>query len=302
MNTPSVMQKSIVTLILSVLFLPLYSQSYFQKFRLLFKEKDSAAITKLLADWEKNKPQDPELYTCAFNFYFSNSKREIVSLQQAAPAGESFQLKDSTGKTVAFLGANKEHNPVLLEKAFRYINKGIEKFPDRLDMRFGKCFVLNLIKDYSNFTSSIIETVERSVFNKNKWLWTENQPKAEAEKTLLSGIQDYLRDLYNTGDDNLLQNMVDIGTLTLKYYPDHVEILSTTSVALLLKKEYAKAIAYLKHAEELNPKDFIVLNNIAHGYKLQGDKANAVRYYELVEKYGDEEAKAEARENIRKLK
>jgi hypothetical protein len=45
-----------------------------------------------------------------------------------------------------------------------------------------------------------------------------------------------------------------------------------------------------------------VLNNIAQGYKLKGDKANAIKYYELTEKYGDERAKEDAKRNIKELK
>jgi len=169
-------------------------------------------------------------------------------------------------------------------------------------MRFGKCYALGQIKDYGNFTKEIIETVAYSVVNKNNWLWTENKKQDDAENFMLSAIQDYLGQLYATEDDRLLDNMIQIGEATLKHYPKSVEILSTTSVAFLLKKDYDKALVYLKQAEQLNPKDYIVLNNIAQGYKLKGDKANAIKYYELMAQYGDEEAKQQARENIKALK
>ncbi len=96
--------------------------------------------------------------------------------------------------------------------------------------------------------------------------------------------------------------MKQIGDVALKYYPNNIEILSTTAVANMLTKDYDKAIGYLKHAEKLNPKDFIVLNNIAQGYKLKGDKKNAIRYYELTEKYGNAQAKEQARKIIKELK
>jgi hypothetical protein len=53
---------------------------------------------------------------------------------------------------------------------------------------------------------------------------------------MLSAIQSYLKQLYDTEDDSLLTNMIQIGEGTLKYYPNTVEILSTTSVALLLTR------------------------------------------------------------------
>jgi tetratricopeptide (TPR) repeat protein len=133
-------------------------------------------------------------------------------------------------------------------------------------------------------------------------LWTENKKQEKGQVFLLETIQSYLKELYDTEDDKLLPNMIKIGETTLKYYPNTVEILSTTSVALMLTKQYDKAIQYLKQAEQLNPKDYIVLNNIAQAYKLKGDKINAIKYYDLAAKYGDEQVQRQAKENIEKLK
>ncbi|MBO9151607.1 tetratricopeptide repeat protein [Chitinophaga sp. GCM10012297] len=296
------MQKITTLVILSLLSAHSYGQSNYQQFTSLFKKKDTAALKTLLANWERTAPNDPELYTSAFNFYFSGSRREMLSLQKNAPKEEGLRVTDNSGKTVAFLTSGADYDADKLARAFGYINTGIAKFPDRLDMRFGKCFVFGQIADYENFTKEIIATVDRSVVNKNNWRWTENKPPDQPEELLLSSIQSYLAQLYNTENDDLLDNMIRIGEATLKHYPGNVEILTTTSTAFLLKKNYDKALGYLQRAEKLNPKDGIVLNNIAHCYKLKGDKTNALKYYELTEKYSDEEGKAMARENIKQLK
>ncbi len=70
----------------------------------------------------------------------------------------------------------------------------------------------------------------------------------------------------------------------------------------MLTKNHEKAITYLKQAEKLNPKDFIVLNNIDQGYKLKGDNENAIKYYLLTAKYGDEQAKQTSKSEMDKLK
>lgn len=296
------MQKIIALAILSLFSAHSYGQSNYQQFNSLFRKKDTAAIKTLLANWEKTAPDDPELYTSAFNYYFSGSRREMLSLQKNAPEGEALRITGDNGKTVAFLAEGADYDPDKLARGFSYINTGIAKFPDRLDMRFGKCFVFGEIQDYENLTQEVIAAIDRSVVNKNNWRWTGNKPADNPRKLLLSCIQDYLVQIYNTENDDLLDNMVRIGEATLKHYKDNVEILTTTSTAFLLKKNYDKALEYLKQAEKLNPKDGIVLNNIAHCYKLKGDKTNAIKYYELTEQYGDEEGKAMARENIKQLK
>jgi tetratricopeptide (TPR) repeat protein len=295
------MQKILSLLIFTVFTSALFGQTNHEKFKTLYAKKDTTGIKSLLTEWEKTNPGDPELYTSAINFYFSNSKQEIISIDKEQKTKEAVQLTDSTGKVAGYINSNAGYNPEKLSNAIKFANRAIEKFPNRLDIRFGKCYILAEIGDYDNFTKEIIKTVEYSQVNKNNWLWTENKKQEDAENSMLATIQSYLKQLYDTEDDNLLPNMIQIGEATLKYY-NNVEILSTTSVALMLTKNYDKAIGYLKLAEKMNPKDFIVLNNIAQGYKLKGDKANAIKYYELTEKYGDEEAKKQARQNIKDLK
>lgn len=293
-----------ITLLLFITLSSSYSwgQTNYEKFKKMFNEKDTTNIQTLLKDWKKSDPNDPELYTSEFNYYFSNSKKEVISIEQSAPKKDAFQLTDSTGNVAGYLTSNLSYDQNKLDKALYVIDEGINKFPNRLDMRFGKIYALGTIEDYTNFTKAIIQTVDYSVINKNNWLWTENNKKENGENFMLGNIQTYLKQLYDTEDDSLLTNMIDIGETVLKYYPSNVEILSTTSIALLLTENYDKAIEYLKKAEQINPKDFIVLNNIAQAYKIKGDKENAIKYYELTEKYGDEQAKHQAQQNIQQLK
>lgn len=295
------MRKIFLFILLTAISNLVSGQTYYEKFKTLFQQNDTIKIASLLTEWEKTSPNDPELYTAAINYYFSNSKKEIVSVDKQQKSNESFQLTDSTGQVAGFINSSLDYDTEKLSKAIKYANTGIDKFPNRLDIRFGKCHILQQIGDYDNFTKEIIKTIDYSQVNKNNWLWTENKKQENGESSLLDSIQSYLKQLYDTEDDNLLLNMIQIGEATLKIYKSNVEILSTTSVALLLTKNYDKAIEYLKQAENINPKDFIVLNNIAQGYKLKGDKANAIKYYELTEKYGDERAKLQARRNINEL-
>ncbi len=296
------MQKILSVFILTAFSGLLFGQTNYEKFQALFKQNDTVKIKNLLSEWEQSNSNDPEFYTSAFNFYFSQSKQETILIGPQQGKKESLQLTDSTGKVAAYLSADLSYNPDKLITAFIYINKGIEKFPSRLDMRFGKCYAFEQMTDYGNFTKEVIKTVEYSVTVNNNWLWTENKKVDDSEAFMLRAIQDYLKQLYDTEDDLLLENMKQIGEVTIQHYPNNVEILSTTAVANMLTKNYDKAIEYLKHAEKINPKDFIVLNNIAQGYKMKGDKINAIKYFELAEKYGDARAKEDARQNIRELK
>lgn len=205
------------------------------------------------------------------------------------------------GNVVAYLSSKDLYDTNLLQKTFKYFDEGISKFPDRLDIRFGKVYILGQIEDYENFSKEIVKTIQYSTKNKNNWLWSENEKLEGGEKEFLLSIQDYNNQIYDTNDDSLLKYMKQINEEVLKYYPNHVESLSNLSIVSLISKNYDEALSYLLKAEKLAPEDYIVLNNIAYAYKLKNDKTNAIKYYNLVKKFGTEEAKTQAENELKKL-
>lgn len=277
-------------------------QDFKAEFFKYFHEGDSSKQLETLKKWEKADPKNPELFTSYFNYYFSQSKQEFVSLTTSQPEGESLSLQDSTGKTAGFLGSQISYNEQTLKKAFDKIDEGIRIYPNRLDMRFGKIYVQGQLEDWEGFTNEIVKAIRYSSENNNQWSWTNNEKKTNGKDIFLSSLQDYQLSLYNTGDDNLLLNMRTIAEETLKYYPDHVESLSNLSITYLLTGEYDKGIEPLLKAEKIDPTDAIVLSNIAQGYKLKGDKETAIKYYKKTIKYADEETAAYARQQIEELK
>jgi len=141
-----------------------------------------------------------------------------------------------------------------------------------------------------------------SAKNDTNWTWTNNEKYDGGEKEFLLDMQTYQLQLYNTGNDNLLKNMREIANTVLKFYPNHIESLSNLSITYLLVGEYDKGIEPLLRAEKINPKDYIVLSNIAKGYKLKGDKKKAIEYYERTVEFGDDSAKEYAKQQIIELK
>lgn len=280
----------------------LTAQDFQAEFRKHSKTGDTTRQLQTLTAWEAAKPGDAELYVSYFNFYFTQSRRELIGLTTDKPEGEGMALKDSLGNTTGYLGSQILYDHIVLQKGFDKINEGILKFPDRLDMRFGKVYVCGQIKDWVEFTAEIIRAVQYSTKNNNLWLWSNNESKQDGKDFFLSTLQDYQVQLYNTGNDSLLINMQKIANMVLKYYPDHIESLSNLSVTYLLTGDYDKGIETLLRAEKINPKDPVVLANIAHAYNSKGDKKNAIAYYKKVMKHGNAETRQYAEEQIQKLK
>jgi len=279
-----------------------FSQEYQSDFQKYCQTNDTINQLKVLIEWNSTNPKDAELYTSYFNYHFMKSKQEVLSLSKGGPNGEGLVLKDSLNQAAGYLGSQIRYDKSELKKGFDKIDEGIKLYPNRLDMRFGKIYALGQISDWKNFTSEIINTVQYSTKNNNDWTWTNNEKYDGSEKEFLLDIQDYQIQLYNTGNDDLLKNMRQIANTVLEYYPNHIESLSNLSITYLLIGEYDKGIAPLLRAEKINPKDYIVLGNIAQGYKMKGDKKKAIEYYEKTAEYGDERAKEYAKQQITELK
>ncbi len=290
---------------LIMLFNKVSGQTFKQQFSDLVSKNDTLGQQQLLDKWNKKDSNDPELYVAYFNYFVKKSRKEIIRLDNNSNGKEGFQIMDKDSskiEPVGFMSVDSYYNIEVLKEAFDQIDKGIKTHPNRLDMRFGKIYILGQTENYENFTSEIIKTIDNSALNKNLWTWAENKPVDSPKDFMLSSIQDYQVQLYNTGNDSFLDNMKRIAEAVLKQYPDHIESLSNLSIVFMLKKQYDKALEPLLEAQKLDPKDVIVLGNIAQAYKLKGDKTNAIKYYKLTNKYGDDQEKKYSKAQLIELK
>jgi tetratricopeptide (TPR) repeat protein len=279
-----------------------FAQGYKADFEKVLEENDTVAQRQVLHKWQQSSPKDAELFIALFNYYFFASRKEIFKLTTTADESAMFEIKDSAGaETVGFLGDHFEYDHALLKKAFKSIDSGITTWPARLDMRFGKIYALGQLENYEAFTKEIINTIEVANKLKNNWVWAAHQKLDDPEQFMLSSIQSYVVQLYNVGDDQL-SRMRRIAQAVLKYYPKHVESLSNLAITYGLQGNYNKALEALLRAEKIMPQDAIVLNNIATMYERKGDRSNAIRYFELTAKHGDQNAKDEATKKLKELK
>jgi len=284
-----------------------YGQNDLQQFKLLSENKDTLGQRILLENWEKRSLNDPELYVAYFNYFVEKSRSEVLvigqDLKQNAYMVLEIENQDSSKQDrVEYMYRQVSFQEFYTQKAIEWIDKGIDRFPNRLDMRFGKIYFLGLLENYEAFTEQIIQTVDYSAINQNQWLWSENCVLEQPKEMMLGSIQDYQNDLYATSQDTLLYNMQKIAEAVLKVYPDHIESLSNIGAVYFLLGQYEKALTPLLTAYQLNPKDLVVINNIAEIYNELGLNIKAEAYYRLMMKYGDKQDKKYAKAKIKQLK
>ncbi len=282
----------------------LHGQTFQERFEASVMSNDTLQQWHILKEWETSKNHDPEFYIAYYNYYVNKCQTEVIAFG-SEPREESLEITpvdSASDAPPSYLYSEIHYNRDTLNKGFEWIDKGIKQYPNRLDLRFGKIYMLSLVDDYDYLTSQIIETVNYSVINNNEWLFTHNEPLDNAEETFLEALQDYQQYLYGSGNDALLQNMQEIALAILKHYPENVMSLSNASIIHLVREEYDKALEYLLIAEKVSPKDPVILGNIALVYHKTGELKKAIRYYEKLLQHGDENTKAFAEGKIIEIK
>lgn len=146
-----------------------------------------------------------------------------------------------------------ENQPQL---AFDYVNQGIIAYPQRLDLRFGKVYMCQMLADYRCMKDEIIKILSYSAVEDNQWRWLKNE--AKDRNFMLGVIQNYQKLFWEAEQD---EEMKDVAAAVLRYYPDHVESLNTIAVGFLAKGDWKNAEPYLLNAKKLAPDDEIVKAN-----------------------------------------
>lgn len=276
------------------------AQDFKKQFSEALEKNDTITQRVCLEKWQARNPGAADLYIAWFNYYSALSRSEMLQIGHNSKDA-SLQLTDSSGN-VGYLSATPEYDEKILARGFQYIEKGIGKYPDRLDMRFGKVYMYGQSANFEKFTKEIIRTIHYGASSGNKWKWLDGKPLVKPKDFMLKTIQSYFIQLYDTGDDALAPNMKAIAQAVLQHYPNHVESLSNLAITYSIEKDWGNALKALLKAESISPDDFIVLNNIAAVYEKKGDIKNAIKYYERTLARGDEEARQQAAEKLELLR
>lgn len=281
------------------------SQTLKKRYESISAKNDPVAEEQFLKEWEETNCDDPELYTAFFNYYTRQSLRENIVFEKEKPLHTNYLILNNADFTKkepsTYIYNNISYDKKLIGKVINYVEKGIGKFPSRLDMRFGLIHLYKLLGRFDDYTTEILDVINHSAHNGNEWLWTEGTMLPDGKKTMLEGMQGYILELYEARDSKLINNMMQIAEITIEYYPNDVQSHLNQSIVFLLCKEYDRALSSLSDAEKLNPKDILVLGNMAQAYKLKGDKANAIRYYKMMAEQGDADARNYAMKQIKKI-
>ena len=272
--------------------------AWYEKYLSCVNDSDVHAWKTVIEQWEQAEPESPDVYAAWYNYYIKLAMTDVVALTTTAPEDnqEALQLMDSTGVVAGYMYGIESYNDSILQIGYQKLDTSIRRFPDRLDLPFGKVAMLFRQQLYAEVMQELRHVLDRSEKNGNRWLWTLNQPVDDGEYILKESMQDYFAQLFDAGQSDYASQLDE---WMLQLYPTDIIFRSNKASLLAIDKRYSEALPIYLSIYEDNPDDIIVASNIAHIYYTLGDKEAILKYYSKLVQCGDSEIEAIAKQRIK---
>ena len=275
--------------------------AWYEKYLSCVNDSDVHAWKTVIEQWEQAEPESPDVYAAWYNYYIKLAMTDVVALTTTAPEDnqEALQLMDSTGVVAGYMYGIESYNDSILQIGYQKLDTAIRRFPDRLDLPFGKVAMLFRQQLYAEVMQELRHVLDRSEKNGNRWLWTLNQPVDDGEYILKESMQDYFAQLFDAGQSDYASQLDE---WMLQLYPTDIIFRSNKASLLAIDKRYSEALPIYLSIYEDNPDDIIVASNIAYIYYTLGDKEATLKYYSKLVQCGDSEIEAIAKQRIKEIK
>ena len=272
--------------------------AWYEKYLSCVNDSDVHAWKTVIEQWEQAEPESPDVYAAWYNYYIKLAMTDVVALTTTAPEDnqEALQLMDSTGVVAGYMYGIESYNDSILQIGYQKLDTAIRRFPDRLDLPFGKVAMLFRQQLYAEVMQELRHVLDRSEKNGNRWLWTLNQPVDDGEYILKESMQDYFAQLFDAGQSDYASQLDE---WMLQLYPTDIIFRSNKASLLAIDKRYSEALPIYLSIYEDNSDDIIVASNIAYIYYTLGDKEATLKYYSKLVQCGDSEIEAIAKQRIK---
>ena len=276
------------------------------------KEKGDAALEEFFKLGAERFADDPTYYSLKSTFLWKKAHSTGVVIS-TKPAGKGdFVLSDpKTGKAVGSIGpGRKMPDPKWTKDTVAVIREAIRKFPYRLDFSVGLANVFFETQQYDE----VFATFEALC------LYAEKHPKAKFEgrkgmaeiyevikvnpgHAIPDAIQTQCNRFWKFENDVGDENMRRLAELSAKHFPKRPMSWNMLAAYHSFKGSPEKALSCLEKAHQADPKDEIVLSNLARFAEKQGDKEKARTYYKKIIKETDSNAeRSKAEQALKRLK
>lgn len=269
----------------------------------LIKSGTDAEFEKFAEEWEKDSPDDADLYVARANFYVTKAGSGRVEIRGNPKRGQykvsadrqddslQYKLTDpKTGKVVGSIGTSgPQTESDAYKKAIDVLETAHKKFPDRLDISFGLAHCFEEAVDFDNEFRVLKDTGEHAAGNLQNLRWMENKDlPGKPEEFIPVSLHEYANHWMQRREKGNDDRFLKIAELSNRLFPAHPYSWNDIGGYYGLRGDYAKALTFYKKAFELDPKDALIAHNIAYSLERLGQIDEARKYYKQAAEMSDD--------------
>lgn len=242
------------------------SEEFLRRYNTLVKNVgvDGVGVETLLNRWESAFPDDTEMLTARFTYYFTKSQSSEV-LQKDADRfmGQKpmLSLKDSLGNDVNYF-QEYFYEDSLFAMASTAIDKAIRLDPTNLNLRFNKFNSLMAYeKENPDMTTMAISSLIDYIGTNRNSSWKCNGEAADDE-LIKAAIQEYCLSLYTIASPAAFESFRKLSERMLVWYKDDPMFLDNIGTYwLIAKKDSKQALKWYTKAIKKDPNDYTAIKN-----------------------------------------
>lgn len=222
-------------------------------------------IETLLDRWAAAYPDDVQMLTGKFSYWFSKSQTlQLVPKDKQKFLGENpaVVLKDSTGANVNYFQETM-YDDEMFGEAQKALEKAIQLYPDRLDLRFLK--VASLIgyeKESPDMALSSLKSL--MIYNATQHPKWEYPGVDKVDNEFFSAaLQEYCYLFFRYGTPATYEAFKELSQQMLTYEPKNVLFLDNIgSYWLVARKDNKTAMKYYSKVLKIKADDLTAIKNI----------------------------------------
>lgn len=278
------------------------SSEFLERYNKLVSKLGAAGVgvETVIQKWEAAYPDDIDMLTAKFSYYFTKSQDRSVQVMDADKyLGEkpALSLTDSLGKKVNYFQVTN-YDDDLFANATSAIDKAIGLERNRLDLRFMKtAALLAYEKDSPDMTLSDLKAlVDYNGHTHPQWSYPDFIADEDFFK---AAVQEYCYSFFRIGTPQSFEAFRQLSEKMLEYWPNDTLFLTNLgSYYLVCKKDNKSALKYYNKVLKLSPNDYTAAKNCVLMARAEKDVKLEKKYLPILIRATEDEAErlsAEAR-------
>jgi len=304
-STPLPPVKNFLLLLMAVTaFAQMRAAGYWEEYQAkLKKDGPGPVMEKFINEGAATHANDPDYYAASANYWCRAASSVLISTKPAGK-GDLVLTDQKTGKPVGSISLEDGSDPEYDQKAVKILEEGNKRFPWRADIALGLASLQFKTGNPKSCTETLLGLLATAQKNPSALRWMGDAPLPGPPQDFIpNSVYDYCAKLYKLNDTKADSCCRQLCEEMVRIYPENPKPLNLLAALANADHKPDEALGWLQKAHAADPKDALVLMNLADMSRKLGKNKEAIDAWKevIALPQADEDSKREAQASINKL-